>query len=730
MSTPFRTPHFLKSCRIRLCSISGVLIFQASSLLSQNAVCPAAPAHAVTPADVAYGEGRYADAEQEYAQSLVQTPHDVLIAAALVHSLLEEGKIAQASDRVTAALADDPHSAPILTARAEVQLRQGQPWLAQQTLDLAAAADRCYARIHLIRSRVFRIDSMYASERAEIQSAYEIDPEDSDVLFAWRRVVSPAHEIEGIHQALPTMKDLDAETRQKAEASMNSMLPLLSENSQTCKIQPALQSATLHLIGTMEDGKHLDGYRLDVQLPKTNARLVVDTAASGIFITKALADANGLQQGANDPSGTVHADSVHIGTLEFRDCIVGVSNVPFAGKADGMIGTDIFASYLVTIDARDARLALDPLPPLVAILPGDRAMPQELKDYTPVYHRRQYLLVPVLLNNKARKLFVLDTGMRFSTMTSETAHAISSTKANFTNTMQTASGPTAQVYRDNFDFQFAQLSLTSQSHVLQWDLSAIDHNTGFEVAGMLGFDMLHSLTLHLDYRDGLVKFEPTTTEASPALAKETMIASAPTADKTGVLACQQFENRDWPVDSTIEARVTELMDSAHLKPGKEVFVKVLYGLTYPGCVLTQDAILYGHVTAASSSKNPNSSELGLVFDHADCEGRQKQKLALRLIGLVGPPDQSNMLHDALPTQVAGGARSISDPVSGSTGRDDNLSPGGPPHTVHPGIVVRMSKVKLEPEGGPDCSARISSSNRSIQLGPGAEVILTVEKMVQ
>ena len=89
-----------------------------------------------------------------------------------------------------------------------------------------------------------------------------------------------------------------------------------------------------------------------------------------------------------------------------------------------------------------------------------------------------------------------------------------------------------------------------------------------------------------------------------------------------------------------------------------------------------------------------------------------------------------MLHDALPTQVAGGARSISDPVSGSTGRDDNLSPGGPPHTVHPGIVVRMSKVKLEPEGGPDCSARISSSNRSIQLGPGAEVILTVEKMVQ
>ena len=729
MPDTFLTSRLLNGRPIRLGSISAFLIFQASSLLSQTAMCPAAPAQTSTSAVIAYSEGRYADAEQEYTQSLVQQPRDALIVAALVHTLLHEGKIVQASDRATAALAEDPQSAPILTAQAEVQLRQGQPWLALQTLDAAAFADRCYARVHLIRSRVLRLDSMYESERTEIQSAYEIDPEDPDILYAWRRVVSPAHEIEGIHQALPTMKDMDAETRQKAEASMNSLLPLLSENSQTCKIQPAGQSATLHLIGTMEDGKHLVGYQLDVQLPRTNARLVVDTATSGIFITKAVAEANGLQEGANDPPGTVHVDSVHIGPLEFHDCIVGVSNAPFAGKADGMIGTDIFASYLVTIDARHASLTLDPLPPLTGILPGDRATPPELADYTPVYHRRQYLLVPVLLNNKARKLFVLDTGMRFSTMTSETAHAISSTKTNFTNSLQTAFGPTAQVYRDNFDFQFAKLSLTGQSHVLQWDMSAIDHNTGFDVAGMLGFDMLHSLTLHLDYRDGLVKFEPTTNEASPALAKGTMTASAAPANETNAPMCQQFENRDWPVDSTIEARVTELMDSSHLKPGKEVFVKVLYGLTYPGCVLTQDAILYGHVTAAASSKNPNSSELGLVFDHADCEGRQKQQLPLRLIGLVAPRDQSNMLHDALPTQVAGGVRQISDPASGSTGRDDDLSPGGPPHTVHPGIVVRMPKVKLEPEGGPGCSARISSSDRSVQLAPGAEVILTVEKVV-
>ncbi len=137
------------------------------------------------------------------------------------------------------------------------------------------------------------------------------------------------------------MKDLDAETRQKAEATAQSMMPLLSENSQTCKILPSTPSATLTLLPSKQDGKNIDGYRIEVQLPKSTAKLVVDSAASGLFITRALADANGLQQGANDPQGTVRLDRVHIGPLEFRDCLVGVSETPFIGKADGFIGTDI-----------------------------------------------------------------------------------------------------------------------------------------------------------------------------------------------------------------------------------------------------------------------------------------------------------------------------------------------------------------------------------------------------
>jgi hypothetical protein len=57
--------------------------------------------------------------------------------------------------------------------------------------------------------------------------------------------------------------------------------------------------------------------------------------------------------------------------------------------------------------------------------------------------------------------------------------------------------------------------------------------------------------------------------------------------------------------------------------------------------------------------------------------------------------------------------------------DVDLNPGGAPNTVHPGIVVNMPAVKLAPEAGPECSAKITSTNRSVTLGTGSELILTM-----
>src|SRR5580693_1133532 len=150
--------------RIKLFFCIAATVSHAAAVSSQTAACPAPQAHTATPAETAYNNADFAQAETLYTQALGQQPHDSALSAGLVRVLLREGKFAEASAAVNSIPAESQHSAVALTALAEVQYRQGQPWLAMKTLDEALTGDPCFARAHFVRSRVYRIDSMYASE--------------------------------------------------------------------------------------------------------------------------------------------------------------------------------------------------------------------------------------------------------------------------------------------------------------------------------------------------------------------------------------------------------------------------------------------------------------------------------------------------------------------------------------------------------------------------------------
>jgi tetratricopeptide (TPR) repeat protein len=713
----------------------AVLLFSAGSAFAQGTACSPLPAHPVTPAEAAYREAKYERAENLYQQALLEKPNDPDLNIALIRTLLHESRISDAATRATKAIGADPRSAATLTALAEVQLREGQPWLASQTLDSATAADPCYARVHLIRSRIFRIDSMYASERVELQAAYQIDPSDPDIQRAWRHTVNPANDIQRIEESLATINNLDPDIRAKAQASVNSMLSLLSENSQTCQSAPITAPVTLPLIPAYENVKQISGYKLAVDFPKGKAKLTIDTAASGLYISQALAEANGFQHAEGAPLNTVEVDSLQIGPLQFRNCMVGVSDTAFAEGVEGFIGTDVFAPYLITLNPPEAKLEVAPFPrtgEAKSILPGDRSVAPDLAGYAPVYHKNQYLLVPVLLNKKDRRLFVLDTGIRLTTMTSEVAHSISNTRVNFTNPVRTVSGATLQIYRDSFNLQFANLSLDRQSHILEFDPSAIDQNAGMEVAGMLGFDILHSLVMHIDYRDGLVKFDsPASGPARTTVLSSQTAAPSSLGNDGSDSSCTQYanQNTDHPLSSTIQGGIVGWLDSGHLKAGQSINVKVVQDWIAPGCTLVAGANLYGHVLTATSSKGGRSSQLAVVFDHADCSGHPKRELSLRIIGVAGGDTQSQTVHNVMPTEVAGGGRAISDTAASmGVALDDNMKPGIAPNIVRPGIVAGMRHLKLLPEGGPQCSAMLISDERSVHLGAGSEFILTMQRM--
>jgi hypothetical protein len=210
---------------------------------------------------------------------------------------------------------------------------------------------------------------------------------------------------------------------------------------------------------------------------------------------------------------------------------------------------------------------------------------------------------------------------------------------------------------------------------------------------------------------------------------QTATPAAPQASANGaeLVPCSRLADTATPVNATVEAKVDGL-DSAHLKPGKEIWFKVAHGVSYAGCTLEADSVVYARIKSVSSSKDPAAAELSLAFDHADCTGHGKQPLNLRLIGVVGPPDEKHRMHSEMPTEVSGRGRDITDAVAGTNALDMELNPGGPPHTVRPGIVVGVPQLKLEPTAGPECSDKMTSSNSRIQLGPGSELILALTEL--
>jgi len=179
-----------------------------------------------------------------------------------------------------------------------------------------------------------------------------------------------------------------------------------------------------------------------------------------------------------------------------------------------------------------------------------------------------------------------------------------------------------------------------------------------------------------------------------------------------------------PSRAAIEAKVTSL-DSAHLKAGKDIWFKLARPFNYPGCALDADSVVYARVISASPT------EISLAFDRADCNHHDQQPLKLRIIAIVGPPGESHHLHEDMPTEVAGGVRQIGQAVFGTDEFDEDLNPGGPPHTIHPGIVVGIKNLKLQPTAGPECSDKITTDGNRIQLASGSELILamTVNRVI-
>jgi predicted aspartyl protease len=298
---------------------------------------------------------------------------------------------------------------------------------------------------------------------------------------------------------------------------------------------------------------------LDVRLNGTHTNILLDTGASGILVKRRTAERAGITNieaskvmgiGDKGPQNA-HigvAKSIRIGELEFQDCPVAVMESRSVVGEDGLIGGDVFESFLVELDFPKEILKLSELPKRPGELdekptlkteqddseglasfqataqsetavtpdnkkesapksngPRDRYIAPEMSSYSHVYRFGHDLLVPTKVGDISGKLFLLDTGAFNNAISPQAAREVTKVQNDDT-IIRGISGSVKNVYSANKAvLQFGNVRQENQD-MMAFDMTHFSDDCGTEVSGFLGFAMLRFLDIKIDYRDALVNF--------------------------------------------------------------------------------------------------------------------------------------------------------------------------------------------------------------------------------
>lgn len=509
-----------------------------------------------------YRKGDFGGAEQKYEQILEKQPRSSDAYAGLARVYLKKKEVEKAFEiaergRVVA------NSPAVRVALGEVLFRQGKIHEAEDVWTGVVNEGHREARAYLGLARVRWAISMNKTAQNMIETAHELDPWDREIAKFWMSTLNRSQQIKYLEEYLASENNDDEETKKRLRHTLEYLKVLAQRSSGPCRLVNAVTEMDVPLVHLPADSFRLRAYGLGVDINGQKSRLLIDTGASGILISRTLAEKAGLTRlsdmdisGIGDrgsQSGYVAlATLLKMGQMEFQNCPVHVVDQRSVSGEDGLIGTDVFSGFLVDLDFPKQTLRLTELPkrpeepatqPALQTdstterAPGessdnstsrteksaksrngpqDRYIAPEMQDYTKVYRFGHSLLVPTLVGDgSVSKLFVLDTGAFDNLITPEAAGEVTRVRGDHGTSIRGLGGSVKKVYRaDRTLLKFGHLQQHIQDMVAL-NLSHVSDETGTEVSGMLGFVMLQLLDIKIDYRDGLVDFTYDPTRFGP-----------------------------------------------------------------------------------------------------------------------------------------------------------------------------------------------------------------------
>lgn len=426
----------------------------------------------------------------------------------------------------------DPALPVAQSALAEVYFRQAKFAEAESILRKLVAANQADARACLSLARLYWATANNKGAKVCIDLAHKMDPDDPDIYRDWVRTLPWRERMEEWKKWLAKGKFDDEREREGLTSAISVLENEEKQPQHSCRLTAKTLPAETNLVPLLIDAKRLRGYGLNVKINDTQSKLLVDTGASGILINSKIAEKAGVTKIADQHIGGIgdraassgyvgFAKKLQVGNLVFEDCYVDVVDKKNSLGEDGLVGTDVFADFLVDLDFPNTKLRLSELPPFPdqpAETPGlhlsqtegktlhNRWIPPQFTSYEKVYRFGHMLLIPGFINDSPPKLFLVDTGAWDNFITTAGARGATKLHPDSDTIVKGLSGKVDKVYSTG-DVTLAFGHFKQQRHdLIAFDLTHISNDVGTEVAGTLGFVMLYLLEIKIDYRDHLVDF--------------------------------------------------------------------------------------------------------------------------------------------------------------------------------------------------------------------------------
>ena len=187
-----------------------------------------------------------------------------------------------------------------------------------------------------------------------------------------------------------------------------------------------------------------------------------------------------------------------------------MTNQEFVDIEDGLIGTNVFSEFLVTLDFAAKTMRLDPLP---GYRPGgeeslDATTPAGMQGWTRFFQFGHLLLIPTRVGESREALFVIDTGAARTLISYDMAAEVS---RDLRATRSWRCAESTDRWRIFIRLAICICNSPGSGRrnqgMTSFDMWTQSRGIGTEISGFLGLPVLSLFTITLDYRAGMVKFD-------------------------------------------------------------------------------------------------------------------------------------------------------------------------------------------------------------------------------